>query len=349
MSESTVQAVFPPEVLARIAPDVSLQRHLALGIRPCLREFNEFRPIESSPGLLNNLGENSVVGLATVKNGNTHVFCGITLGINEVNVPDELLSDGNDAANYLSVYPVVEIARGRNGAPSDEEMILSQRLYNHVLHLRIIPQAALEIVPGYQITDEESGSASIVYPDTEQAEMQELLELSTVNISKKKFKFLLYAHIKVFSRSGPLYDVAHQALMVALQNVQLPRIYMADSGIDANVRVPVRSRGNFGHLAQTNSKFHIDASPQLVRPLSLAETEVGVATGFGIIDTDTSTVLLTDLEGEAEEFCAESKLTVVSTGAKLKEVSLVGGGANVTLDTLRQAMSIARARAESIK
>lgn len=352
MAESSPVAVFPPEVLARIAPDVSLQRHLALGIRPCLRGFDEFRPIETSSGALNNLGENAVVGLATVKNGQTHVFCGITVGIAELNQTDELLSGDNTPKNYLSVYPVVEIARGRNGAPSDEEMILSQKLYNFVLHLRLLPQSALEIVPGYQINDEESGSVSIVYPDDESLELKELLDLSTVNITKKRFKYLLYAHVKVFSRSGPLYDVVHQALMAALQNVTLPRIYMADSGIDANVRVPVRSRGNFGHLNQASDNFLIDPNPKLASPLSLNKSDIGVATSFGLIDLESEehkTVLLADLEGEAEETCAESKVTVVSTGETLKQVSVVGGGANITLELLKKAVGIADSRAASIK
>ena len=42
------QVTFSPEVLARIAPDVSLQRHLALGVRPNLRNFTEFKPVEVS-------------------------------------------------------------------------------------------------------------------------------------------------------------------------------------------------------------------------------------------------------------------------------------------------------------
>lgn len=354
MAESTHLVVFPPDVLARIAPDISLSRHLALGLRPSLRGFDEFRPLYTAGGSLNNLGVSSVVGLSTVKNGSTHVFCGITIAINEINQPDELLGSHDDNASYQSVYPVVEIARGRNGAPSDEEMILSQKLYNQVLHLRVLPQKALEFVPGYHITDEESGTSSIVYLDDDSEQLAELLGLSTVNITKKRFKFVLSAHIKVFSRSGPLFDVVHQALMAALQNVSLPRIYLADSGTDANVRVPVRSRGNFGHLNQQSDSFCIDPNPDLASKLALNYPEIGVSSSFGLIEVDSestenSAVLLADLEGEAEEVCAESKLTVVSTGEKLKHLSVVGGGANVTLESLKQALQIGHARASSIK
>lgn len=352
MAESTPQVAFPPEVLARIAPDVSLQRHLALGLRPSLRGFDEFRPLFTSQGTMNSTGENNVVGLATVKNGGTHVFCGITIGINELNQTEEQFAGDNSNTTYLSVYPVVEIARGRNGAPSDEEMILSQKLYNVVLHLELIPQSALEIVPGYLVTEESSGVDTIVYPDDESLDLKDLLGLSTINITKKRFKFLLYAHLKVFSRSGPLFDVAHQALVAALQDVTLPRIYMADSGIDANVRVPVRSRGNFGHLNQSSDLFCIDTNPNIASKLALNLPELGVSTSFGLIDLETEekgTVLLADLEGDAEEACAESKLTFVSTGEKLKHVSVAGGGANVTLESLKKAISIAHNRAQSIK
>ena len=78
---STKQAVFPPEVLARITPEVSLERHLALGLRPSLRQYDEFRTLSANPGSLTDVGTNSLVGLVTVRNGDTHVFCGITLGV----------------------------------------------------------------------------------------------------------------------------------------------------------------------------------------------------------------------------------------------------------------------------
>lgn len=343
MSEK--QAVFPPEVLARIAPDISLQRHLAHGIRPSLRELDEFRPLSASTGSLNNLGTNSVVGLAVVTNGNAQALCGITLGITEINQLDELLSNPDDALSYSTVYPVVEIARGRSGAPSDEEMILGQKLYNHILHLRILPQLLLEISPGYQLKDEATGETSIVYPEQD----SDLLSLSsTVNITKKKYKFVIYAHISVVSRTGPLFDLVHYALISALRNTELPKVYLADSGIDPNVRVPVRSRGNFGHLTQSSSLFCVDANPAIKYPLALSGPDIAVSSTFGVVDLDGSVVMLADLEGEAEEYCAESKINVVSTGKVLKHVSVAGGGANVTLDTLRKAVRIANKRTDFV-
>lgn len=343
------QAVFPPEVLARIAPDISLQRHLAVGLRPSLREFDEFRPISASLGSLNSVGTSSVVGLASVRNGSAHALCGITVGITEINRPDDFLADDLATTNYSPVYPVVEIARGRSGAPSDEEMILGQQLYKSVLHLKLLPLLLLEIVPGYQLKDGPDGESQIVYPDNDP---EELLSLSaTVNITKKKFRYVLYAHINVVSRAGPLFDLVHYALISALRNVSLPRVYMADSGIDPTIRVPVRSRGNFGHLAPLASLFCLDANKDLCYPLKLRDTEIGVSSTFGVVNLEegsAETVMLADLEGEAEEYCAESKITVVANGSKLKHVSVAGGGANVTLDTLRKAVKTAVNRANAI-
>lgn len=350
---SSGQAVFPPDVLARIAPDVSLERHLALGLRPCLRKVDEFRPLSASLGSFNNLGTNSLVGLATVRNGEAYAFCGISVGVSERMNTDDLLS-GAVTSKYSTVYPIVEISRGRTGAPTDEEMILSQKLHDQVFHLKILPLLLLELTPGYELTNEDSGNTYVVYPDGELLTEEDVMSSSsTVNVTKKKFKYLLYAHIKVFSRSGPLFDLVHYALMAALRNVTLPKVFMADSGIDPNIRVPVRSRGNFGHLSQTSSRFCIDADQTLAKPLVLALSEISLSSSFGLIDlTESDTpksVLLSDLEGEAEEACTESKITICTTEKSLKHVSIIGGGANVTLETIQKASRIAKNRLRTVK
>ncbi|KAF8004196.1 hypothetical protein HF325_001644 [Metschnikowia pulcherrima] len=353
---STKQAVFPPEVLARITPEVSLERHLALGLRPSLRQYDEFRTLSANPGSLTDLGTNSLVGLVTVRNGDTHVFCGITLGVTETNESDDFLSAdtaANKNAAYATVYPVVEIARGRTGAPTDEEMILSQQIHNHVLHLHVLPLLLLTLVPGYQLTNETTGESYVAYPDDLQMSADDLRSLSsTINITKKKYAYVLYAHIKVFSRVGPLFDVVHYALTAALKNTVLPRVFLSDSGIDPNVRVPVRSRGNFGHLSQGSGRFCFDGNTTLALPLQLDAARIGVSSLFGLVDLETeqgtTSVLLADLEGEAEEACAESRLTIVRNGDTLTHVSITGGGANVTLETFRRALQIAKSRAQVV-
>lgn len=344
------KVVFPPSVLARISPELTLQRHLSEGVRPCLRDFTEFRDVVASKGNLGAVGTDAVVGSSVVKHGDCHVFCGITLGISEVNRPDEFAAAESESSKYTSVYPVVEVARGRQGAPSDEEQILSQKLYNYIYHLRLLPYSSLEITPGYELKDEASGEVSIIYPDDKSLSEDELLTLSTtVNVSKKQHRFALYAHIKVFSREGPLFDVVSHALISALQDVKLPRIYLADSGVNANVRVPVRSRGNFGHLNQLANLFCIDANKDIASPLELNKSEVGVSSSFGLVEIDDAAgqiALLADLEGEAEEACCESKVNIVASKDNLKHVSIAGGGANVSLDSLRKAISLAKERAE---
>lgn len=241
MSTQAKQMVFPPDVLARIAPDISLQRHLSVGLRPSLRGFTEFRPLEISKGGLNDIGKSNVLGLSVVKSGDTRVICGITVGIVEEGSVDKLLSSSTSSSpsslqDYSSIYPVVEIARGRSGAPTDEEMILSQKLYESVLHNKIIEKDSLKITVGTKVDDE------IFYP-TGNDDEDDLLR------PKKNWSYVLYAHIKVFSRSGPLFDICYSALLGALQDCKLPRAFIDDKATD--IKIPVRSRGNFGHLRES--------------------------------------------------------------------------------------------------
>lgn len=339
------QTVFPPQVLSRIAPDILLQRHLAEGIRPSLRDFDQFRSFESTPGTFNDLGTNSVIGLATVRNGDAFAFCGITLGVVETNKTPEFFDSDKTDQEFASVYPVVEITRGRTGAPTDEEMILSQTLYDTIFHLKLIPLLLLLVSPGYEIS--EDGSKLIILYSEDIDENKDSEFIQRLNLTRKAFRYVLYAHIKVFSRSGPLFDLVHYATVEALKNVTLPRLYLADSGIDPNIRIPVRSRGNFGHLTQAEDRFFLDNRKELALPLVLS-TQRAVSSSFGVVEYNTSkaseTLLLADLEGEAEEHCAESKINVVACGEKLTHVSVVGGGANVSLDTIQAALQLASRR-----
>lgn len=347
------KVVFPPAVLARISPELTLQRHLAQGLRPCLREFTEFRETVVSEGSMADVGTDAVVGSSVIKHGDCHAFCGITLGVSEVNsAEDEFAPPEPESSKYTSVYPIVEVARGRQGAPSDEEQILSQKLYNYIYHLRLLPQASLDITPGYQIKDEATGDVSIIYTDDEDLSEEELLTLSSsINISKKQYRFVLYAHIKVFSRDGPLFDLVSRALITALKDVTLPRIYLADSGVDPNVKVPVRSRGHFGHLNQASGNIYIDTIKDLAQPVRLNTRELGLSSSFGIIELDDTagqSAILADLEGEAEEACCETKVNIIASKNNLKHVSVSGGGANVTLDALKKIISLSRERAEKL-
>lgn len=342
---------FPPDVLARIAPDVSLQRHLQIGLRPSLRNFNEFQPMEISKGNLNKLGDNHVIGSSIAKKGDTSLFCGITLGI--VEEQGESL-----ASSHTSIYPVVDILRGRSGAPTDEEMILSQKLYETILHSKIIPSESLKIIPGYQILNDVDKTSTILYPGT--PENDSILEDIPSFSTKRSYSFVLYAHLKVFSRSGPLFDLCYNALVSALTDVKLPRIYVGDTS--DQIKVPVRSRGNFGHLSGGDNLF-IDANESLKHPIKLDDDQIGISSSFGVInleednsvdeeeielDTPKKSIILADLEGDSEESCVTSKINVVTdkSGEKFKSISINGGGANISLEVLKQSLQYAKIRSK---
>lgn len=330
------QPVFPPDVLARIAPDVSLQRHLSIGLRPSLRNFLEFADSETTLGNLNKLGENNVVGSAITKKGDTSILCGITLGVVEDLPQDE----------FTSIYPVVEVVRGRSGAPTDEEMILSQRLYETILHSKVIPTSSLSITPGYQVDNK------IYYPGSGNDEL--LQDIPAFN-NGKSYSFVLYAHLKVFSRTGPLFDACYNTLTQALTDVKLPQLYVGDTS--SQIKVPVRSRGNFGHLSGGDN-LHIDPSSDLMYQLELNKQEIGISSTFGVVDLENlredteidRTVVLADLEGDAEESTISSRIGVVAgPSGTLKSVSIIGGSSNITLDVLKQAVDVSITRAKLSK
>lgn len=350
-SEHHPETVFPPKVLSRIAPDILLQRHLVHGLRPSLRAFDEFRPLDSSPGTFNNVGTNSVIGLATVRNGDAFAFCGITLGVVETSKAPEFFDSNLTNKEFASIFPVVEISRGRTGAPTDEEMILSQTLHDTIFHLKLIPLLLLAVSPGYQIA-EEGAAPTVLYPE-DFSGGEDLESFQRLNLTKKNFRYVLNAHIKVFSRSGPLFDLVHYATVEALKNVILPRLYLADSGIDPNIRIPIRSRGNFGHLSQTENRFFIDNRAELGLPLKLS-SDSALSSSFGVVeyekvDQKTASALLADLEGESEEYCSESRINIVATKDELKHVSILGGGANMTIDVIRAALKKAKSRAQEFQ
>lgn len=347
MTNEFHQISFPPSVLDRLAPDISLQRHLNLGLRPCLRNFNEFKSLEVSTGNLQELEGNFTVGSSIVKNGNTTVICGITLGV--VETPKSSIFESTDSeSTYTSVYPVVEISRGRSGAPTDEEMILSQKLYETILHSKIISTKSLEAKPGMAIANDD-GSLEIIYPTPN--------ETSDVFSNIKSYSFVLYAHLKVFSRSGPLFDVCHTSLINALKNTKLPKVYVQDSF--NNIKVPIRSKGNFGHLSKSNDVL-IDGNKALMYDLPLNHEQIGLSSSFGIIelesnstndmDVDSKSVILADLEGDSEESECLSRANIIidQDNSHMKHVSIVGGGANINIDTIKECIQIAKLRSMNV-
>ncbi|RLV88590.1 Exosome complex component RRP43 [Meyerozyma sp. JA9] len=323
------QLTFSPHVLARVAPDISLDRHIAEGVRPCLRGFDEFKPVKTSSGPLNTSEGIPVVGSSIVKSGSTTVFCGISVGTVE--------QDTTNASKYASVYPVVEVSRGRSGAPTDEEMILSEALYESVLHSRIIPRGALRVTPGVAVINDggtEHQSVSIYYPDIHPDEY-EILDKQRMS----NHEMVLTAHLKVLSRDGPLFDICHKALVEALLDVRLPRMYINET---VDIRVPVRSRGNFGHL-NSQKQLNIDGNTDISKPIQLETANIGLSSSFGVVNSAEKPVLLAQLEGDAEETAATSRMNIVATKDGLQGFSLSG---NIDRNMIKKAIELSQLRAE---
>ncbi|ODQ81994.1 hypothetical protein BABINDRAFT_160207 [Babjeviella inositovora NRRL Y-12698] len=338
---------FAPDILARIAPELSLQRHLAIGLRPSLRNFHEFRPVQTGDGGLSRYTSSSqndspVLGSAVLKSGNTTVICGITAGIVEEKLSEQALAEA------ASVYPVVEIARGRMGAPTDEEMILSQKLFETVHHAGVLQKAALKVNVGIR-SQNSDGTSEVFYPD-QNSEDDLMFKPS------REWSFVLYAHFQVFSREGPMFDLCWGALVKALQATQLPYAYI-DERI-ADIKVPIRSRGHFGTVREN---YMLACDYARSQPLEIAG-KCGWSSSFGVVDAhseesgdmsgdiqmDESAVLLADLQGEAEETNVVSRITVVTAGELLHNVSIVGGGATITKQFLKQAIEVSRRRAADL-
>lgn len=359
---------FPPEVLARLSPELSLQRHISLGLRPCLRSFEEFRNIEIEDGNLSrysNLSKdntsNNILGSNILRCGQTFVITTITGGILEEILPtDEIIENElinitkvkNKLENFRSVYPVVNIERGRVGVATDEEMIISQKLYDTILHSNMIPKSSLDVVCGIRTTDE-AGKPIILYSDQNDDTL-----ISDFNLTRK-WSYVLYAKIQVFSRNGPLFDLCWNSLVYALRTVKLPRAFIDERATD--FKIPIRTRGRSTIIRATHDIF-CDTTKEI--PLILNEENVGYASNFGVIDIDpesqlvaeeskinnTGTVLLADLETEAEETSILSTLSLITgKDGNLKNLSIVGAGSKITPSMISKSWCLAGERTKDLE
>lgn len=347
------QISFPPDVLARIAPDLSLQRHLAIGLRPNLRNFTEFRPISVSHD--DDLPTNSnVVATTVAKCGATTIINTLTVGIAE---PDYNVEDA-----YASISPVVEIPRGRSGEPIDEEQILSQQLYETVYHSKIIPSSSLSISCGLRV-DSEQGEETVYYPDTHPEEYSLAADAAGGLFLRKKVRYVLLLHCKVLSRqasTSALFDLLYAAVINTLRVASLPRVYSVLSSVAAKVSMRSRTSGKRGLIGTAATSFCLDMSRH--NRLALADTRLSIAgysSNFGVvrllgdIDADVEqapSVLLCDIEGEAEETSVLLRISVVATSeGKLRKVSLAADAESpISLEGLRNAIQIAKMRASDV-
>lgn len=334
------QIQFTPEVLARIAPDISLQRHLTVGIRPNLRNFTEFNHIEIAPesNTLINL-QDKVIGSSIIKSGSTTIINTISLGIVET----------EDTSNeYTSVYPVIDILRGRSGAPTDEEMILSQNLYETILHTKVLHQESLQI-SNLGISIIENEDVKIYYPEDEGFE---LINRS----SNKSYSYVLLSYIKVFSKqisTSSLNDLCYISMIEGLKSVKLPRVYVSDHSSGTKVAVRLRNSTKRGVVGNNSANLNIDLNEELLSPLKLQDN-VGISSNFGVIniqkENESEPILLTDLAGEAEESSILSKISIITNGENLKKFSLINGddSSDITLDMIKKSIELAKFRAQEL-
>lgn len=366
---------FPPQVLARISPELSLQRHLSLGIRPSLKRFDEFRDVHIEENTLSRykLGDsagedatNSVLGSNVLKSGKTFVITSITGGIVEETLPVESEDPGeqelekltqrrDEVSKFAPVYPLVEIERGRVGAPTDEEMTISQKLHDYTLHSGLIPKSSLKVQCGVRTT-EESGESKVQYPDEDSNASK-----SVRTLSQRKWSYVLYAKIVVFSRTGPVFDLCWNSLMYALQDTRLPRAFIDERATD--LKMTIRTRGRSASVRET---YEILCDPKRSIPLNISSENIGYSSSFGVIDLDSemaldqedhdmekeerSPILLADLDTEAEEACIKSTICIITgSNGDLKNVDVLGGGAKVTPAILRRAITMAQQRAKNLK
>ncbi|KAK6462095.1 hypothetical protein DFJ63DRAFT_313243 [Scheffersomyces coipomensis] len=355
MTTELKQVSFPPEVLARIVPDVSLQRHLSIGLRPNLRNFLEFKPIEIASNE-NNLttSNNNIFGSSIIKSGNTTVINTITLGIVENNANEKVEDDV-----YVSIYPVVDIQRGRSGAPSDEEMILSQNLFETILHSKLIPKKSLNI-ESYGLATNEDGDIKIFYPNNNETSSSSN-EYEDFESQRKRYSFVLFSHIKVFSKVSTIFDLCHVSILEALKNVKLPRVYMTDF---STTKIVMKSRNSNtrGLVGINKNNINIDLNQDLYYDLEL-NGDGGVSSNFGAITTTNrsenedeepqqqTVELLADLEGEAEEATILSRVSIiVDKSERIKRISLINGDNNseIGLDLLQKAIDVAKLRAKNV-
>ncbi|CAN3375988.1 hypothetical protein DIURU_003236 [Diutina rugosa] len=334
---SLPQIEFTPEVLARIAPDVFLQRHLDLGYRPNLRKFDEFAPLAVTTGDLTDLAHR-VVGSSSVKSGSTTVITTISVSLCEV--------DGTETGEFAPVYPVVEVLRGRSGAPTDEEMVLSQALYEHLYHAHVVSRSSLLVEHlGLAVNDaaDPEKPPQIYYPDLNPDEYQLLSQ------HPKRYTYVLHAYVKVFSKqttTSSVYDLCYLSILRALQSTKLPRVYVSEA---ASVTRVVRHRMTTkrGVVSSAAGVLNLDTNQELLVPLPVQDG--GVSANFGVVIHKEEPVLLCDLCGEAEEASVTSRISVTSNPeGRLKRVSIIAGDCAIPLPKLKQAIELATTRAKVV-
>ncbi len=381
-----------PSKLAVVAPDVALEKYIQIGLRPSLRKFDEFRPVEASSAGLNTYSKekrinnhSKIIGSSVVKCGPTIVVCSVSAGI--VEDSQELTNDyrlkldkgiidaekdeskntrEEDRSENASVYTVVEVSKGRNGPPLPQEMSVSQSLYETILHSGLIKKSSLKVKLGLKSKDE-NGKSQIIRG----GENDELLKEFTPS---KNFSYVLYSRIQVYSPTGSLFDLCLISLLKALKNTKIPEVYMNEKNTDArfsSTAAKRRNRDNTNSGASTFGsnleEYDLLCDPENVHSLKLQRENIFWPSTFGVVseggsahcedeegdqnmtqDKSSSSILLADPEGTAEEDATKKIRVLPNEQGNLYGIQITGGlkGSKITKSDIKRAIELSQIRAQ---
>ncbi|XBW37288.1 hypothetical protein QEN19_002870 [Hanseniaspora menglaensis] len=369
---------FPKQVLSRLQPDLVLQRHLQLGLRPkTLMKFEEFRNVEenSSDDIFVNKTSNSdlqmtkdedssddalILANNVLKVGNMFIKTELSLGIAEF----DSLNINEDS--FAPIWPEVNIDRGRIGAPTDEEMIVSRQIFENIICGKYIKQKDLVIKSIGKKTEE---SETVTYNSLSE-EDELLLE------NENKWSFVLYAKINVYSREGPVYDHVFNSLMLCLKKLKFPGVYIEESSID--LQIPSKKSFNRKQKQETQRTFKMKFDFQNCKKLILNKN-ISISSNFGVIYKDPTLALSSsggsesvledamDVENESKEFKREpiliadistdieessifSRLSVSCNSSSYTSINLMNGSNNqkISVQQLKDALQLSKARFNSL-
>lgn len=375
-----------PSKLALVAPDVALEKYIQIGLRPSLRKFDEFRPVEVSFAGLSTYEKkkksnkhSKIIGSSVVKCGPTVVVCSVSAGI--VEDSQELTNDyrlkldkgiidaerdenGSIQANgpeNASIYTVVEVSKGRNGPPLPEEMSVSQSLYDTILHSGLIKKSSLKIRLGLKSKDKD-GRPQIIRGE----ENDELLKEFAPS---KTFSYVLYSKIQVYSPTGSLFDLCLISLLKALKETKLPEVYMTEKTAGTQISTNARSRDsiNNGAFSSNLEQYNLLCDPKNSHHLEVQTKNLFWPSTFGVVfngvngenkdaegdlemsqNKSLSSALLADPEGTAEEE-ATRKIKVLPDGQEnIFGIEVIGGitESTVTKADIKRAIKISQIRAK---
>ncbi|GMG11710.1 unnamed protein product [[Candida] boidinii] len=101
-------------------------------------------------------------------------------------------------------------------------------------------------------------------------------------MTKKKYSFVLYANVQVYSKTGPLFDLCYGSIIKALQNTYLPFVYIDEKQIDFNFKNLRGKNGNNNSGIEDNYKLICD--PEIKSKLSIDTGKLSWSSSFGIVD-----------------------------------------------------------------